>query len=73
MLGQRDVGPRHHGDQAVVDHCLGPRAHFLRRLEQRDVGPCPGGTAVRHELRGTEQRTDMHVVTARMHDAGHFR
>lgn len=68
VLPEHDARVRESFQQTVVDHALRARAGLLGGLEQRDHG---AGHRVRGQFgAGAEQRGDMDVMAARVHDAG---
>ena len=54
--------------KTVIDHCAGAVGCLLSRLKECDQGAAPMIGAISEELGRPEQRGDVHVVSAGMHD-----
>ncbi|MGY4650700.1 hypothetical protein ACVWWN_004496 [Mycobacterium sp. URHB0021] len=68
VLGECNIDCGQEVRKAVIDHCAGAVGCFLSRLKECDQGAAPVIAASSQELGRPEQRGDVYVVSAGMHD-----
>jgi hypothetical protein len=68
VLGECNIDSGQQFRKTVIDHCAGAVGCLLSRLKECDQGAAPMIGAISEELGRPEQRGDVHVVSAGMHD-----
>ena len=68
VLGECNIDCGQQVRKTVIDHCAGAVGCLLSRLKECDQGAAPVIGAISEELGRPDQRGDVYVVSAGMHD-----